>query len=79
MRPSKKSGLAQNSKKLLNITFFFSDPGTNPKPPAAAPESPNLFLSVDSLDELKLLTNIRNELRSSPVLKSLLLSKLDQA
>jgi hypothetical protein len=57
--------------KPLNFSGF------NPKLPAQTLEGSNLFLSVDSLEELRLLTSIRNELRSSPALKALLTAKVE--
>ena len=40
-------------------------------------ENGNLFIAVESLEELALLTSLRDELRSSPMLRSFLQSKLD--
>jgi hypothetical protein len=44
--------------------------------PISKVESGNLFVSVDSSEELVLLKSLRDELRSSPLLKAILIEKL---
>ena len=53
--------------------FYISGPLVEP---ISKVESGNLFVSVDSSEELVLLKSLRDELRSSPLLKAILIEKL---
>ena len=71
--------LTYGSIYLTYGCFIFSvlNGDSQPHVPMSSTKIENLFISVESVEELALLTNLRDELRSSPMLRSLLLAKLD--